>query len=72
MLFLNFDVTNILKTFASRAFIQKSTHLYLLSTLFTGRAFIFGLLSPFNYEGEAADDLFAPGSRKPSYATDLP
>ena len=29
-------IKNILKTFAGRAFIQKFTHLHLLSTLFTG------------------------------------
>ena len=69
--FLNFDLTNILKTFAGHASIKKSRCLHLLSTLFAGWAFIFALVSPFNCEGEAADDLLALDTKKPSYASDF-
>ena len=59
------------RTFAGHASIQKSTHLHLLSTLFAGWAFIFALVSSFNCEGEAADDLLALDAKKPRYASDF-
>lgn len=57
MQFLISVLIDILKPFAEHAFIQKIMLLHLLSALFTGWAFIFVLLSTFNCEGEAYDDL---------------